>query len=167
MRQECRERFPRHRLQRKPLVSDLNMRNGMCVTHVPWCMSGSLTGGGEENVPGIPGTCATRHFGYLQEAHKWMKVPQSESNQLIRGKETCCVLCLLWKWSRHAGIRTVIFYNGPTAHRSQYLHASTWMYHVWSDLSFGHRNHQMNRWIIIWFFKDILTCDLLIKKHQR
>ena len=38
-------RFPRHRLQRKPLVNDPGMDHGTCVTHVPWCMSGSLTRG--------------------------------------------------------------------------------------------------------------------------
>ena len=57
--------FPRHRLQKKALVSDLGMHHGTCVTHVPWCMSGSLTRGGGENVPGIPGACATRNFTYL------------------------------------------------------------------------------------------------------
>ena len=62
---ECWERFPRHRLQRKPLVSDPGMHHGTCVTHVPWCMSGSLTRGGGENVPGIPGACATSNFAYL------------------------------------------------------------------------------------------------------
>ena len=61
----CRERFPRHLLQRKPLVSDPGMHHGTCVTHVLWCMSGSLTCGGEENVPGISGACATRTFAYL------------------------------------------------------------------------------------------------------
>ena len=50
--------FPRRRLQRKPLVSDSGMHHGTCVTHVPWCMSGSLTRGGGENVSGIPGACA-------------------------------------------------------------------------------------------------------------
>ena len=59
MRRECRERFPRHRIQRKPLVS------GTCVTHVPWCMSGFLIRGGGENVPGIPGAWTTRNFAYL------------------------------------------------------------------------------------------------------
>ena len=54
MRRECRERFPHHQLQRKPLVSDPGIHHGTCVTHVPWCMSGSLTRGGGENVPGIP-----------------------------------------------------------------------------------------------------------------
>ena len=65
MRRECRERFSRRRIQRKPLVSDPGMHHGTCVTHVPWCMSGSETRGGGENVPGIPGACATRYFTYL------------------------------------------------------------------------------------------------------
>ena len=59
MHRECREPFPRHRLQRKPLVSDPGMHQGTCVRHVSWCMLGSL------NVPGIPGACATRNFAYL------------------------------------------------------------------------------------------------------
>ena len=50
--------FPTRRLQREPLVSDPDMHHGTCVTHVPWCMSESLTCGGGENVPGIPGACA-------------------------------------------------------------------------------------------------------------
>ena len=65
MRRECRESFPRHRLQRKPLVGDPGMHHGTCVTHVPWSMSGSLTRGGGENVPCIPIACATRNFTYL------------------------------------------------------------------------------------------------------
>ena len=40
MRRECRERFPRHRLQRKSLISDPDMHHGTCVTHVPWCNVG-------------------------------------------------------------------------------------------------------------------------------
>ena len=46
MRRESWERFPRHRFQRKLLVSDPDMHHGTCVTHVPWCMSGSLNRGG-------------------------------------------------------------------------------------------------------------------------
>ena len=65
MRRKCRERFPLHRLPRKPLVSDPGMHHGTCVTHVPWCMSGSQTRSGGENVPGIPGACATHNFTYL------------------------------------------------------------------------------------------------------
>ena len=60
---------PHRRLQRKPLVSDPGMRHGTCVTHVPWCMSGSLTCGGGGNVPGIPGACAPTILRIWQEAH--------------------------------------------------------------------------------------------------
>ena len=65
MRRECQERFPRHRLQRKPLVSDPGMHHGTSVTHVPWCILGSLIRGGGENIPGIPDACATPNFAYL------------------------------------------------------------------------------------------------------
>ena len=61
--------FPRRRFQRKPLVSDPEMHHGTCVTHVPWCMSGSLTRGDGENVPGIPGACAPAILRIWQEAH--------------------------------------------------------------------------------------------------
>ena len=55
----------RNRLKRKPLFSNPDTHHGTCVAHVPWCMSGSLTCGGGENVPGSPGACATRKFIYL------------------------------------------------------------------------------------------------------
>ena len=48
-----------------PRVSDSDMHHGTCVTHVPWCMPGSLTSSDGENVPGIPGACATHNFTYL------------------------------------------------------------------------------------------------------
>ena len=68
----CRECFPRHRLRRKPLVSDSGMHHGTCIMHVPWCMSGSLTRGGRKTVPGIPGACATCNLRIWQEAHESM-----------------------------------------------------------------------------------------------
>ena len=66
-------------------VSDPDMQQGTCVTHVPWCMPGSLTShfcwirrGGGGNVPGIPGACATRNFSYLVwclwEALRWREI---------------------------------------------------------------------------------------------
>ena len=42
-----------HQLQRKPLASDSGIHRGTCVTHVPWCMSGSLTRDGGENASWI------------------------------------------------------------------------------------------------------------------
>ena len=65
MRREYQERFPRHRCQRKPLVSDSGMHHGTRVTHVSRCTSESLTRGGGENVPGISGACGTHSFTYL------------------------------------------------------------------------------------------------------
>ena len=45
------------------------MHHGTYVTHVPWCMPGSLTSSflwnrSRGNVIGIPGACATRNFTY-------------------------------------------------------------------------------------------------------
>ena len=52
-------------LSQPPLVSDPGMQQDTCVTHVPWCMSGSLSRGGGENVFGIIGACATPNYTYL------------------------------------------------------------------------------------------------------
>ena len=65
MRREFQESFPRHWLQRKPIVSDPGLHHGTWVTHVPWRMSVSINRGGEENVPSIPGANATPNFTYL------------------------------------------------------------------------------------------------------
>ena len=46
-------------------ASDPGIYHDTCVTHVSWYMPGSLTGGGGENVPGIPGACVTRNITYL------------------------------------------------------------------------------------------------------
>ena len=68
--------FPCRRFLRKPLVSDPGMHHGTCVTHVRWCMSGSLTCGDRENVPGIPGACAPAILRIWQEAHGILSAPQ-------------------------------------------------------------------------------------------
>ena len=65
MHLECWERFPRYRPQTKPLVIHPGMHHSTSVMHVPRCMSGSLTRGVGENVPAIPGACATGNFAYL------------------------------------------------------------------------------------------------------
>ena len=69
MRRECRERFPHHRLQRKSLVSDPDMHHGMCITHVPWCMSGSLTRGGGKTFPAFPAHAQPAILRIRLEAH--------------------------------------------------------------------------------------------------
>ena len=80
--------FPRRRLQRKPLVSDPGMHHGTCVTHVPWCMSGSFNCGDGENVPGIPGACAPAILRIWQEAHSFTVAIMQVCNY---------IRCLWWK----------------------------------------------------------------------
>ena len=69
MRREYRGRFPRHGLQRKPLVSDPGMHHGTCVAHVPCCMSISLTRGGGKTFPTIPAHAQPAILRIWQEAH--------------------------------------------------------------------------------------------------
>ena len=95
--------FPTRRLQRKPLVSDPGMHHATCVTHVPWCMSGSLTCGGGENVPGMPSACAPAILRIWQEAHGdqpalnivfWTTYPMQRGNLTSNTKyvESLCML---------------------------------------------------------------------------
>ena len=69
MRLEYRERFPRHRLQSKLLVSDHGMHHDTNVTHVPWCMSESLTRGGGETFSLLPAHAQSEMLRIWQEAH--------------------------------------------------------------------------------------------------
>ena len=72
-----------HALQEKPLVSDPDMHHGTYVTHVLWCMSGTLTRSGGENVPGIPGAYATLKFAYLvrgQWGKYFIRIKMTRSN---------------------------------------------------------------------------------------
>ena len=69
MLRQCRGRFPRHRLPRIPIVSDPDMHHGMCVTHVPWFISGSLTRGGGETFPAFPAHARPAILCIWQEAH--------------------------------------------------------------------------------------------------
>ena len=69
MRRECQERFTRHRLQSKPLVSDPGMQHGTCVTHALWCMRRSLTRGGGEMFSAFPGHAQPAILRNWQETH--------------------------------------------------------------------------------------------------
>ena len=97
MRRECRERFPCHRVQRKPPVSDPGMHHGTCVTHVPWCMSGSLTRSGVENVPSA---YTTRNLAYLVKGPWWIQ-SQDNIRQFVTGSSCPFVFdvshhCMCW-----------------------------------------------------------------------
>ena len=75
-----------------PLVSDPAMHHGTCVTHVPWCMSGSLTRGGGDSVPDIPAILCI-----WQEAREmWWNVAQIVNTFLLKFHE--CIVCSWMKY---------------------------------------------------------------------
>ena len=101
---KCWGRFPRHQLQLKPLVSHPGMHHGTCVTHVPWCMSGSLTRGGGENVPGIPGICpvilriwqeANSFTGFPIMLLTWVFPPQNAESRWFNVTSPKCSTLIL------------------------------------------------------------------------
>ena len=75
------------------LVSDPGMHHGTCVTHVPWCMLGSLSRGGGENVPGILSACTTHNFAYLsrgplRQFHLCSKIQERISSSFCSSSKT-------------------------------------------------------------------------------
>ena len=128
MRLEWRERFPRHRLQRKPLVSDPGMHRGTCLKLVSWCMPGSLTRSGGENVPGIPGACATSNFTYLVRGPLWWE--KSLKLLIRRGRVThICVCKLCYHWFR--------WWYIDSAALNHWLNQWLLIRHIWTNLKFG------------------------------
>ena len=110
--------YSRRRLQKEPLVRYPGMHQATCLTHVPWWMSGSLTRGGGENVPGIPGACAPAILHIWQEFHDCMFLcsPTTKHQDCITMRATMGKICwellirtlivinitkgklLMWKW---------------------------------------------------------------------
>ena len=137
--------FPRHQLQRKPLVSDPGMHHGTCVTHVSWSMSGSLTRGGGENVPGTPGACATRNFTYRARGPLLtycQRIPGGKPRWILRenknGQSWTHILNFFTKWRP--------FCFGLDKHNITHGHL-----HIWA-------NRSLFVWhITIWFSK----CDFM------
>ena len=96
-----------------PQVSDPGMHHGTCMTHVPWCMPGSLTSGflwsqwREKNVSGIFGACANRKFTYLAR-YPWYAAKSCQypcewalllkgiciSNSTPQGKHNSQLICI-------------------------------------------------------------------------
>ena len=89
MRREFRERLSHHRQ-----VSDTGMHHGTCVTHVPWYISGWLTRSRGENVPDIPGTCATRNLTYLARG-AWLGAQKALSHHINQCWRICMMLYVI------------------------------------------------------------------------
>ena len=92
---------------KETVVSDPGMHHGTCVTHVSWCMSRSLTCGGEENVPDIPGASVNQKILRIwQEAYyntlyiaataptMWNYGTLRKSYSRLSPHESC----FSWKW---------------------------------------------------------------------
>ena len=84
MRPQCQEHFPRHRLQRKPLVSDPGMHHGM------WCMSGSLTAMAGKTFPAFP--AHNPQIG-VSGKRSMIDIPASSTKVLIYSVYSGC-MCL-------------------------------------------------------------------------
>ena len=130
MRRRWRERFPHHRIPRKPLVSDPVMHRGTCVAHVLWCMSGAATRGGGKNVPGIPGACATRNFTYLARG-PWFNRIGSRFNMLRDNKAR--IQPIIWTYEIGRAITCLGMHYGELdwlyLTRSLHLLFSAWWRH--------------------------------------
>ena len=142
MHREYRERFPRHRLQRNPLVSDPSMHHGTCVT---------LTCGGGDNDPGIPGVCATRNLTYLVRGpwyliFKWVALTMIMGIVLQPVTHQKCPTSVITghvMWTCLRFISTPIFYVFSTC-ALQTFH---------NDLSIVRRQLSKRCWTKLWIFQ--------------
>ena len=111
------------------------------ATHVPWCMPGSLTRGGGENLPGILGTCATGDFTYLSRGPWFNSVsslflPLLQSRSWVRFKLFYITniwwgcLCNNQKRLMISAI-TLCFIIIPTLSTSALLLGSVWIWIPW------------------------------------
>ena len=112
MRQECQQRFLRHRRQGTPLVNDPGMHHGTCVTHVPWCLLGSLTRGGGKMFPAFPAHAQPAILRIWQEVHvgdctPWF-APQMLDRLAVRG------LCRQFHFSDTLLLQIISHYPGTT-----------------------------------------------------
>ena len=105
MRRECRELFPRHRGFCNP-----DMHHGTCVTHVPWCIPGSLTIGfswsrwrGKHSWH----SRRMRNPQFYVSGKRSMEVSQSCTKQMISGNTK--ISCFLHKGEIELNLWNAVF----------------------------------------------------------
>ena len=100
--------FPTANFQGNRLVSHPGMHHGTCVTHVPWCMSGSLTYGNGENVSNIrPAHAQTAILRIWQEAHGYDYLSMSRfvfTCLSEMGPAGYLLLHWMYSWTHHCRI---------------------------------------------------------------
>ena len=122
----------------------------------PWCISGSLTRGGEENVPGIPGACATRNFAYLARG-PWAWLMLHQYQQKVTGSET----------KRHVGVDLYcdsIMHKGECSRLHTESVAGSWT--LCSDCMLNMRNDNY-RPMTVMFGQVFQTTPILIRCNSR
>ena len=114
-------------------VSVPDMYHGTCVTHVPWCMPGSLTSGflwswWRENVPGIPGVCITRRLTYLVRG-PWRYYVISLYREFINEQPRCGI------WQEQTVLLPSVSIKGRGLYTEsiQKLLPSLWAFMITSD----------------------------------
>ena len=155
MRRECRGRFPRQRPQGKPLVCDPGMHNGRCVTHVPWCMSWSLTRGGGGHVPGIPGAYAILNFTYLAGG-PYLCVNMEKLKHVLCSTWNISVIRDMTSLPQNNGhFLNILESNGPSPITLPCLH---WVWFVFIFINVEHckqKNKKKNGWNALNVFKGV------------
>ena len=158
MRRECRERFPRHRLQRKPLVSNLGMHHGT---------SGSLSREGGENVPGIPGACLTLDFTYLARG-PWRIRKISLSHAKIwyfrvqeHAVEQTIELSMIWDAMalvrRHRNSHTVCSFACSGHTKNSFRLSSPTQDQQWWVIWFSRHSLRMHQYIYLLIARDFIS----------
>ena len=111
MRRECQKRLPCHRIHRKLLVSDTGMHHDTYVTHVSWCMSGSLNlGGGKRSLHSR--RMRNPQFTYLTRGpfRGIIDLPWACGKKTLSHRSHCCFLSLRatgWRYRRQDGAGAV------------------------------------------------------------
>ena len=189
MRRECRERFPHHRFQRKSLVSDPGMHHGTCGTHVPWCMSGLLTCGDGENVPGIPAHAQPAILRIWQEVHGISNYNSVVVQQLADNKQNIEAYIPGFLWGKSPDDRTPLTKGQKSVFMSwRHHHPSTDPYNMWQMSSLTALNIPQTKqtffvlcewkfcsltklWKltfssrVCWVFRDLYLTKIYIIKH--
>ena len=136
-------------------VSDADMHHGTCFTHVLWCMAGSLSFsfevGGGENVPGIPGACATCNFTYLVSG-------PCQDHVIVESK------CAMFSNTSPLNYMTtedsnVTGYKDTRVIAEKYLHVTFWIY-VYSDCKW--QTDMLFRYIYMWQVVKVINVWFLL-----
>ena len=138
MSRECRERVFHHRLQSR-LVSDPSMHHGTCVTHVPWCMSGSPPAVAGKTFPAFPAHAQPAVIRIWKEAHYvtllswWGESTGDWWNPLTNVRDLSFSFCnvLLFTWTSYSTDSQVV------SDLRTYLilfraHATLWFFVGWN-----------------------------------